>query len=77
MQLRFVDSGKGIPKDIQDKMMIPFFSTRELGEGSGLGLPMAERAILASQGKLMYEDYEGHTSFVVSLPLIPNKPSNL
>lgn len=36
------DSGKGIPKDVVEKVMQPFFSTKPVGRGTGLGLSISK-----------------------------------
>ena len=36
--IKVIDNGKGIPEDILDNIFVPFFSTKEKGEGIGLSL---------------------------------------
>lgn len=43
--LRVVDSGSGVPKNVQDKIFEPFFTTKPIGEGTGLGLSIAKGII--------------------------------
>jgi C4-dicarboxylate-specific signal transduction histidine kinase len=72
--IRVSDSGKGIASDVVDKMMLPFFTTKEIGKGTGLGLSVSNGIILEHNGKMYYELFENHTSFVIQLPvLIENK----
>jgi CheY-like chemotaxis protein len=40
VQLSVADSGSGIAPEVLEKVLEPFFTTKELGKGSGLGLPM-------------------------------------
>lgn len=40
--IEVVDSGRGIPKEIQDKIFNPFFTTKSVGEGTGLGLSISK-----------------------------------
>jgi signal transduction histidine kinase len=41
----FLDSGMGIPEDLQSKLFSPFFTTKALGEGIGLGLYISKKII--------------------------------
>lgn len=68
IELYFKDSGKGIPKDIADKMMEPFFSTKAVGKGTGLGLALARGIAEKHGGKLSYRADMPHTTFLLELP---------
>lgn len=68
VQLYFKDSGKGIPKDIASKMMEPFFSTKERGKGTGLGLALARGIAEKHGGTLNYLSDRPHTTFLLELP---------
>ena len=46
------DNGSGIPIDQVDKIYDPFFTTKAVGEGMGLGLSMCARIMKDSQGKI-------------------------
>ena len=68
MMLRFSDTGKGIPKEMQSKVFDPFFTTKE--GGTGLGLSIVHRIITQHGGNIRVEDKEGGGSiFTISLPL--------
>ncbi len=69
MQIIVQDSGHGIPQDIRDKIMTPFFTTKEVGAGTGLGLSLSQTYAKNHGGTLRYQEREGHTSFVLTLPL--------
>ncbi len=64
------DTGSGIPKDIQKKIYDPFFTTKEPGQGTGLGLSVVHGIIQDLGGVIEVESKpkEG-TTFKVSLPL--------
>lgn len=68
--LRVIDSGRGIPEEVVQKLMDPFFSTKGAGKGTGLGLSISKKIIEDHNGSLEYELYKGHTSFVIILPLV-------
>lgn len=65
--IRVVDSGTGIPKAILAKMFEPFFTTKPVGQGTGLGISIAQSLAQANGGKIYYEKFNGHTSFVLHL----------
>lgn len=65
-QVRFSDSGLGIPYDVVEKMMNPFFTTKEVGKGTGLGLSISKSILEKHQAFFEYQLYENHTSFVIS-----------
>lgn len=69
MQLMISDSGKGIPPEIQEKIMDPFFTTKEVGKGTGLGLPISRGIIEAHGGRLSLDPSSPQTTFVIELPL--------
>jgi C4-dicarboxylate-specific signal transduction histidine kinase len=74
------DSGHGIPNDVVEKMMNPFFTTKAVGKGTGLGLSISLGIIDEHKGKLYYQLVDNHTEFVIELPmkaqpLVPVKES--
>lgn len=71
-EFRFVDGGKGIPQDIRDKIMRPFFTTKEVGQGTGLGLSLSSSIIKNHGGDLYYEEGQANTCFVVKIPCKPD-----
>ncbi|MDJ0633830.1 MAG: ATP-binding protein [Xenococcaceae cyanobacterium MO_188.B29] len=68
--VKITDSGSGIPEEIKDKIFQPFFTTKPMGEGSGLGLDIARKIIDKHQGYITVESQPGHTTFQVKLPII-------
>ena len=66
--IRVTDNGPGIPLDLQEKILQPFFTTKE--EGTGLGLSIAVRIIEEHGGELTVESKLGlGTSFYIKLPV--------
>jgi signal transduction histidine kinase len=64
------DTGPGIPADIRNRIFEPFFSTKPVGEGTGLGLDIAWRIVVNKHhGDLQVESAPGDTRFQVRLPL--------
>jgi|GEM_PF-4757471 len=67
--LSFEDTGCGMPADVLAQACDPFFTTKEVGEGSGLGLSMVKGFVEQSGGKLTIESAEGRgTTIKLSLP---------
>ncbi len=63
------DTGEGIPTEFGDKVFNAFFSTKKIGEGSGLGLDIVKKIIEHHQGKVSYESQLGiGTTFHIELP---------
>ena len=65
------DNGLGIPDDIKEKIMQPFFTTKPTGEGTGLGLSLSYDIVVKGHGgTISVESKEGeYTEFVISIPL--------
>jgi C4-dicarboxylate-specific signal transduction histidine kinase len=68
VEIYVIDSGNGINKQIQNKIFQPFFTTKEVGQGVGLGLSVAEGAVRANGGSIQYLANEKNTTFQISLP---------
>lgn len=62
------DNGKGIPVEIRHRIMEPFFTTRDIGSGLGLGLSVARGYIAAHGGSLRLDEGDPRTRFVMTLP---------
>jgi signal transduction histidine kinase len=70
VQILIIDSGTGIPEEIQSRIFEPFFTTKPVGKGSGLGLDTVRRIIEnRHQGTISCESKPGKTCFMVCLPL--------
>ena len=65
------DNGSGIPDDIKDKILQPFFTTKPTGEGTGLGLSLSYDIVAKGHGgKIDVESKEGEGSkFIITLPV--------
>lgn len=65
------DNGSGIPEHLLNNIFEPFFSTKEIGKGTGLGLAMVYGAIKTHAGAIDVNSHPGHgTRFDIYLPLI-------
>ena len=61
--IKIQDSGEGINDKIQDKIFLPFFTTRQ--NGSGIGLTLAKSIMEAHNGYIVYRNLEGGSVFEV------------
>lgn len=69
VKLSFADTGCGIPEEIKDKIFEPFFSTKKIGEGSGLGLDIVRNIVLRNSGRIYFHSEMNQGSvFYVELP---------
>jgi len=65
----FKDNGPGIPMEIREKIFESFFTTKEAGEGTGLGLSTARKIVEEHGGKIEVDSALGEwTRFRVILP---------
>jgi len=65
--LEIEDNGPGIPDDIKDKIMQPFFTTKKGTEGTGLGLSISNDIVKAHGGQLNISSSPGGTIFKILL----------
>lgn len=70
LELRFTDTGAGIPPDVVDKIFNPFFTTKAVGTGTGLGLSIAHKIITdRHHGSIRVESTPGAgATFIITLP---------
>jgi len=70
VEIRIRDNGSGIPREVKEKIFIPFFTTKPTGEGTGLGLSMTHDIIVKQHGgRIDVETKLGEfTEFIVTLP---------
>lgn len=62
------DSGQGLRAEVVDKIMNPFYTTKEKGRGTGLGLSLSKTIIENHGGKLFYNLGTKNTEFIIELP---------
>jgi len=67
--VRVVDDGAGIPPEIKEHIYDPFFTTKDVGEGTGLGLDIVQRSIQWHHAEIELDTRPGRTEFRVRLPL--------
>ncbi len=63
--IKFQDSGNGIPKEFQDLIFNAFFTTKDRGVGSGLGLSLCRKILEAHGGSLAIDNNAKNTTFII------------
>jgi len=72
VEIRFADTGVGVPPEHLVAIFDPFFTTMPVGKGTGLGLSISYSIIQQHQGTIEVESQEGQGStFIVRLPVTP------
>jgi signal transduction histidine kinase len=68
-QIRVSNDGPPIPADVVPRIFEPFFTTKDIGKGSGLGLNIVQRIILAHHGEIVVTSEPGKgVEFLITLP---------
>jgi len=74
--VEITDSGAGIPPEVLPKIFDPFYTTKPIGEGSGLGLNIVKKIIDKHDGTISVRSVPRVTTFSIYLPLVlPPEPS--
>jgi PAS domain S-box-containing protein len=69
VELQVEDTGTGMSLEVQEKALDPFFTTKDHGKGTGMGLAMAHRTVKAHQGELELQSQPGQgTRVLMSFP---------
>jgi two-component system NtrC family sensor kinase len=67
--LRVADTGSGMSEVVRQQAFVPFFTTKDVGQGTGLGLAVVHGIVIAHGGTITVESREGEGSvFTVTLP---------
>ena len=64
-----IDNGTGIPPEVLPHIFEPFYTTKQAGDGSGLGLDIAQQIIRQHDGRLEVHSEPGRTEFCAWLPV--------
>jgi len=68
IEISITDSGFGVPVHIQDKIFDPFYTTKEIGKGTGIGLSLSKKILQAHKGDLFLNSNCKHTQFILKIP---------
>jgi signal transduction histidine kinase len=75
VRVAVTDTGPGIPEELKARIFEPFFSTREVGRGSGMGLAIVFGVVTEHGGRVWVEQApSGGARFVVELPTTSTPP---
>jgi len=75
MRLQVSDTGPGIPSKIRERIFEPYYTTKGVGEGTGLGLAVVQGIVHARGGEITVNSREGHGAvFTVYLPASSQNP---
>jgi signal transduction histidine kinase len=70
VRIDIMDDGMGIPDELQERVWEPFFTTKEVGQGTGLGLDIVKRIVVRRhEGTVSLRSTPGETIFTVILPV--------
>jgi signal transduction histidine kinase len=68
--VEIADNGSGIPPDVQSHIFEPFYTTKGVGSGTGLGLVISSRIVANRHGgEIEFQSVPGDTRFQVRLPI--------
>jgi two-component system, NtrC family, sensor kinase len=71
VEIQIHDNGVGIPKDVQNQVFNPFFSTKSVDTGKGLGLSICYRVIQSHNGSITVRSSPGNpTTVTIQLPML-------
>jgi signal transduction histidine kinase len=69
LAVEVVDDGPGVPREAQNRIFEPFYTTKAVGAGTGLGLDIVRRVVAGYGGEISVESKPGETRFTVRLPV--------
>ncbi|MBP0030052.1 MAG: sensor histidine kinase [Roseofilum sp. Guam] len=79
IQITISDNGRGIPETVQPHIFNPFFTTKAIGQGTGMGLAISHQIITETHmGQILCHSTPGKgTEFIIQIPISPQlKPTN-
>jgi C4-dicarboxylate-specific signal transduction histidine kinase len=68
VEIRIINSGPKIAEDVRSRLFQPFFTTKEVGKGTGLGLNISKNIVEAHHGRIVLDEASPNTCFVITLP---------
>jgi signal transduction histidine kinase len=76
--VEIADNGTGMSAETRSKLFTPFFTTKDVGKGTGLGLHVCDGIVKRHGGRIAVESQEGRgTTFSVSLPISSAPPGGV
>lgn len=68
LSLSVLDTGHGVPKEFEMKIMQPFFTTKPLGQGTGIGLSLSKSIMESHEGHFFFDRRDDRTCFTMFFP---------
>jgi hypothetical protein len=76
VHITFTDNGPGIPAAVRSRIFEPFYTSKPVGVGTGIGLSFSYGVIVAHGGRIALESPPtGGAHFIITLPLAPTAPA--
>jgi len=69
VMVHITDSGPGIPEEIQSRIFEPFYTTKDVGKGTGLGLEVVKQIVDRHKGHIKLNSKPGKTTFEFCFPI--------
>lgn len=69
LEISVSDNGKGIPEDIRTHIFEPFFTSKEIGEGTGIGLSISSNIMEGHDGNIKLNEDVDFTQFLINFPI--------
>jgi signal transduction histidine kinase len=69
VHITLLDTGGGIAKDVLPRIFEPFYTTKEMGQGTGLGLSVSYGIIRDMNGTIVAENIDNGVRFTITLPI--------
>jgi PAS domain S-box-containing protein len=74
ISLTVVDTGVGMSEKVMRQIFLPFFTTKDVGQGTGLGLPVVHGIVTSHSGSINVDSKVGRgTQFEIQLPIVEPK----
>lgn len=68
IEIAVTDSGSGIPIDVQKNIFQPFYTTKSIGKGTGIGLSISKNILQSHKGDLLFNPSCKNTQFILRIP---------
>ncbi len=76
IKITLSDTGPGIEPEIIDQIFDPYFTTKEIGKGSGMGLAVVHGIVKGHNGAITVDSQSGKgATFTILLPVVTEKPA--
>ena len=69
VMLAFEDTGPGVAPEHEDRLFSPFFTTKEPGKGTGMGLAVSQSIVREHEGEITFSSGPSGSRFVVAIPM--------